>query len=62
MSDAVQIIARGPRADCESAAGRLDAEVEGATYSIIEEQDPPVWRICTLIQCPTRKPPRSRRN
>ena len=44
MSDAVQIIARGPRAVCEAAAGRLDAEVEGATYSIIEE-DPPVWRI-----------------
>jgi ribosomal protein L11 methyltransferase len=44
MSDAVQIIARGPRAACEAAAARLDAEVEGATYSILEE-DGTSWRI-----------------
>ena len=44
MSDAVQIIARGPREACEAAAARLDVEVEDAAYAIIEE-DPPVWRI-----------------
>lgn len=44
MPDAVQIIARGPRAECEAAAARLDREVEAATYSIIEE-DERIWRI-----------------
>jgi ribosomal protein L11 methyltransferase len=46
--DAVQIIARGPRAAAESAAATLDADpvLEGATYSILEEdEDHDVWRI-----------------
>jgi len=44
----VQIIARGPRAAAETAAEALDADVllEGATYSILEEdEDKDVWRI-----------------
>ena len=44
----VQIIARGPRADAEAAAVALDAEpaVEGAAYSILEEdEDKGIWRI-----------------
>ncbi len=49
MSDpAVQIIARGPRAECETAAAGLDAEpaLEGLTYSILEEdEDHGLWRI-----------------
>ncbi len=49
MSDtAVQIIARGPRAEAESAAEAIDADVglEGATYSILEEdEDRGIWRI-----------------
>jgi ribosomal protein L11 methyltransferase len=46
--DAVQIIARGPRAAAEAAAATLDADpvLEGATYSILEEdEDHDVWRI-----------------
>jgi ribosomal protein L11 methyltransferase len=46
--DAVQIIARGPRAEAEAAARALDADpvLEGATYSILEEdEDRNVWRI-----------------
>ena len=46
--DAVQIIARGPRAAAQSAAAALDADpvLEGATYSILEEdEDHDVWRI-----------------
>ena len=46
--DAVQIIARGPRADAESAAEAIDAQplLEGATYSILEEdEDRNIWRI-----------------
>src|SRR6201996_3175732 len=45
---AFQIIARGPRADAEAAAEAVDADVmlEGATYSILEEdEDRGVWRI-----------------
>lgn len=45
---AVQIIARGSRGVAESAAADLDADVllEGATYSILEEdEDKGVWRI-----------------
>ncbi|MDO1558208.1 50S ribosomal protein L11 methyltransferase [Brevundimonas sp. 2R-24] len=45
---AVQIIARGPRAAAEAGAARLDADpaLEGATYSILEEdEDRGVWRI-----------------
>ncbi len=45
---AVQIIARGPRAVAETAALALDGNVllEGATYSILEEdEDKGIWRI-----------------
>ncbi|HEX6859888.1 MAG TPA: 50S ribosomal protein L11 methyltransferase [Caulobacteraceae bacterium] len=45
---AVQIIARGPRAAAEAAAAAVDADpaLEGATYSILEEdEDRDVWRI-----------------
>ena len=46
--DAVQIIARGPRAAAESAAATLDSDpvLEGTTYSILEEdEDHDIWRI-----------------
>ncbi len=45
---AVQIIARGSRAIAEAAAERIDADVllEGATYSILEEDEArDIWRI-----------------
>lgn len=45
---AVQIIARGPRAEAEAAAAALDADpaTEALTYSILEEdEDKGVWRI-----------------
>jgi ribosomal protein L11 methyltransferase len=45
---AVQIIARGPRSVAERAAAAIDADplLEGATYSILEEdEDKGVWRI-----------------
>ena len=45
---AVQIIARGPRAEAEAAASAIDSdlELEGATYSILEEdEDAGRWRI-----------------
>ena len=45
---AVQIISRGSRAVAEAAAESIDADValEGATYSILEEdEDNGVWRI-----------------
>src|SRR5690349_5433399 len=49
MSDeAVQITARGPRADAEAAAAALEAEpaAEALTFSILEEdEDHDVWRI-----------------
>ena len=49
MSDqALQIIARGPRAVAEAAAQAVDADIllEGTTYSILEEdEDKDVWRI-----------------
>lgn len=49
MTDAaVQIVARGPRAAAEAAAAAVDADplLEGATYSILEEdEDRGVWRI-----------------
>jgi ribosomal protein L11 methyltransferase len=48
VTKAVQIIAHGPRADAEAAAGALDSDpaLEGATYSILEEdEDRGVWRI-----------------
>jgi len=44
----MQIIARGSRAACEAAAEAIDSDVvlEGATYSILEEdEDRDVWRI-----------------
>jgi ribosomal protein L11 methyltransferase len=46
--DAIQIVARGPRAEAEAAAAAIDADpaLEGATYSILEEdEDRGVWRI-----------------
>lgn len=46
--DAVQIIARGPRADTEAAASAMDGDprLEAVTYSIIEEDEAAgVWRI-----------------
>ena len=45
---AIQIVARGPRRVAEAAAGAVDADalLEGATYSILEEdEDHDVWRI-----------------
>ena len=49
MTDqALQIIARGPRAEAEAAAQAIDADpaLEAATYSILEEdEDRGVWRI-----------------
>ncbi len=48
MITAVQIVARGPRLDAETAAEAIDADptLEGATYSILEEdEDRGVWRI-----------------
>jgi len=45
---AVQIIARGPRAEAEAAAQAIDAdlELEGAAYSILEEDEAAGrWRI-----------------
>ena len=45
---AVQIIARGPREIAEAAAVSLDSDplLEGATYSILEEdEDKGIWRI-----------------
>lgn len=45
---AVQIIARGPRLIAEAAAASLDSDplLEGATYSILEEdEDRGIWRI-----------------
>lgn len=49
MTDqAEQIIARGPRAIAEAAAAAIDADpaLEGATYSILEEdEDKNLWRI-----------------
>lgn len=48
VDDAVQIIARGPRIAAETAAEAMDANplLEGATYSILEEdEDRGIWRI-----------------
>jgi len=45
---ALQIIARGPRAAAEAAAAAIDLDprLEGATYSILEEdEDREIWRI-----------------
>jgi len=45
---ALQIVARGPRAEAEAAASAIDADVEleAATYSILEEDEAKgVWRI-----------------
>lgn len=45
---ALQIIARGPRAQAEAAAEAIDSDIllEGATYSILEEdEDRGLWRI-----------------
>jgi ribosomal protein L11 methyltransferase len=46
MGKAVQIIARGPRADAEAAAAAVDAGCEGATYALIEEDEARgLWRL-----------------
>src|ERR1700759_4007389 len=48
MSDPIQIIARGPRGQAEPPAAVIDADIalEGATYSILEEdEDKGIWRI-----------------
>ena len=48
MTDAVQTIARGPRAMAEAAALAIDADpaTESLTYSILEEdEDHDIWRI-----------------
>jgi ribosomal protein L11 methyltransferase len=48
VTKAMQIIARGPRADAEAAAAAIDVdiELEGAAYSILEEdEDAGRWRI-----------------
>jgi ribosomal protein L11 methyltransferase len=45
---ALQIVARGPRADAEAAARAIDedASLEAATYSILEEDEAKgVWRV-----------------
>jgi ribosomal protein L11 methyltransferase len=47
-NSAVQIVARGPRGAAEAAAAAVDAEpaLEGATYSILEEDEArSLWRI-----------------
>ena len=47
-SQPVQIIARGPRAEAEAAAGAIDVDLalEGAAYSILEEDETAGrWRI-----------------
>jgi ribosomal protein L11 methyltransferase len=47
-NQAYQIIARGPRAVAEAAAEKVDSDLmlEGATYSILEEdEDRGLWRI-----------------
>ncbi|HEX6866559.1 MAG TPA: 50S ribosomal protein L11 methyltransferase [Caulobacteraceae bacterium] len=54
MSQAVQITARGPRADAEAAAQAVDADpaLEGTTYSILEEdEDRGLWRIDAFPTC-----------
>lgn len=46
--DPVQIVSKGPRAVAEAAAAAIDSDpgLEGATYSILEEdEDRGVWRI-----------------
>jgi ribosomal protein L11 methyltransferase len=53
--EAVQIIARGPRADAEAAAAALEAEpaTEALTFSILEEdEDKDVWRIDAFPNAP----------
>jgi ribosomal protein L11 methyltransferase len=48
MSDPVQITAKGPRADAEAAAARIDADpaTESIAYAILEEDEARgIWRI-----------------
>jgi ribosomal protein L11 methyltransferase len=48
MTQALQIVARGPRAEAEAAGLAIDSDavLEGATYSILEEdEDRHLWRI-----------------
>jgi ribosomal protein L11 methyltransferase len=54
-ADAVQIIARGPRAEAEAAAAALDGDprLEAITYSIIEEDEAKgIWRIDAFPAAP----------
>jgi ribosomal protein L11 methyltransferase len=54
-AEAVQIIARGPRADAEAAAAALEAEpaTEALTFSILEEdEDKDIWRIDAFPNAP----------
>jgi ribosomal protein L11 methyltransferase len=56
LSDALQIVARGSRAEAEAAAAAIDSDValEGATYSIIEEdEDRAIWRIDAFPTSPS---------
>ncbi len=55
MTEAVQITARGARADAEAAAAALDADpaTEALTYSILEEdEDRGLWRIDAFPNTP----------
>src|SRR5260221_8658361 len=55
---AVQIIARGPRAQAEAAAASIDADplLEATTYSILEEdEDRGLWRIDAFPISPTEE-------
>ena len=55
MSEAFQIIARGPRADAEAAAAALEADpaTEALTFSILEEdEDRDIWRIDAFPNAP----------
>src|SRR6185312_6086179 len=55
-ADAVQTVARGPRAEAEAAAAALDADpaTEALTYSILEEdENHDLWRIDAF---PTAEP------
>ncbi len=54
----VQIVARGARAEAEAAAEAIDADVrlEGATYSILEEdEDKGIWRIDAFPTSPEER-------
>lgn len=57
-AEAVQIIARGPRADAEAAAAALEADpaTEALTFSILEEdEDKDIWRIDAFPNTPAEQ-------